>query len=154
MFDFAADIFRAVLTGAIFITLRMMRSKGSPHLRKAWIYFTIGFGLLFFGGLVGLADNFPFLSRYLVYRRHGYGDILEQGIGYLLGLLFLGIGVWSWIPAILALRAEEIELRRSQEELKQRIAELTEERNKLKAIIECELAYAEKEKTGDGEEKR
>jgi uncharacterized protein YpmS len=64
---------------------------------------------------------------------------------YLFGLLFLGIGFWHWIPMIVALRAEETALRKSQEELKQRIAELTAERNKLKTIIECELGYAARE---------
>jgi len=36
-------------------------------------------------------------------------------------------------------------LRRSQEELKRQVAELTAERNKLKTIIECELSYAAQE---------
>ena len=48
-------------------------------------------------------------------------------------------------PAIVALRAEEASIRKSQEELKQRIAELTAERNKLKTIIECELGYTARE---------
>jgi hypothetical protein len=144
MFDIVADIFRAVLTGAIFLYLRTVRGKESPRLRKAWIYFIIGFGLLFLGGLLSIADNFPFLNRYLAFGRHRYVDFLEQIIGYLFGLLFLGIGFWRWIPAILALRAEELALRQSQEELKRRIVELTAERDKLQTIIECELAYAEK----------
>ena len=66
-------------------------------------------------------------------------------IGYFFGLLFLGIGFWQWIPAIIALRAEEIALRKSQEELMRQVAELTAERNKLKTIIECELSYAAQE---------
>jgi len=66
-------------------------------------------------------------------------------IGYVFGLLFLGIGFWRWIPAIIALRVEEIALRKSQEELMRQVAELTAERNKLKTIIECELSYAAQE---------
>jgi hypothetical protein len=142
MFDIATDIFRAVLTGAIFLSLRAMRGKGSPHLRKAWLFFMVGFGLLFFGGLLSVADNFPALHRYLAFGRHHYADFLEQIIGYLFGLLLVGIGFWHWIPAILALRAEEIALRESQAELKQRVVALTAERDALKARIECELGYA------------
>ena len=77
---------------------------------------------------------------YIIIGRTRYADFLEQIIGYIFGLLFLGIGFWRWIPAIIALRAEEIVLRRSQEELKREVAELTAERNKLKTIIECEHA--------------
>lgn len=145
MFDIISDIFRALITGAIFLYLRAMRGQEPPRLRKAWIFFLIGFGLLFFGGLLNIADNFPSLSRYIVIGRTRYADFLEQIIGYLFGLLFLGIGFWQWIPAIIALRAEEATLRQSQAELKQRIVELTTERNKLKKIIDCELKYADSE---------
>ncbi len=145
MFDIAADIFRALITGAIFFYLRAMRGKESPRLRKAWIFFVIGFGLLFLAGLLNIADNFPSLGKYIVIGRTRTADFLEQVIGYVFGLLFLGIGFWRWIPAIIALRAEEIALRKSQAELKQRIVDLTAERNKLKTIIECELGYAAQE---------
>jgi hypothetical protein len=145
MFDIVADIFRALITGAIFFYLRAMRGQEPPRLRKAWIFFLIGFGLLFLGGLLNVADNFPALSKYIIIGRTRYADFLEQIIGYIFGILFLGIGFWRWIPAIIALRAEEIVLRRSQEELKRQIAELTAERNKLKTIIECEVSYAAKE---------
>jgi hypothetical protein len=141
MFDIGADIFRAVITGVIFFYLRSIRGKGPPRLRKAWIFFMIGFGLLFFGGLLNIADNFPPLSKYLTFGRRDYSDFLEQVFGYIFGLLFLGIGFWQWITAILALRAEEIVLRHSQEDLKRQVADLTVERNRLKARIECELGY-------------
>lgn len=143
MFDIVADIFRALITGAIFFYLRAMRGQEPPRLRKAWIFFLIGFGLLFLGGLLNVADNFPSLSKYIIIGRTRYADFLEQIFGYVFGLLFLGIGFWRWIPAIIALRAEEVVLRRSQEELKRQVVELTAERNKLKKIIECELKYAE-----------
>ena len=77
MFDIAADIFRAILTGVIFFYLRAMRGNESPRLRKAWVFFIIGFGLLFLGGLLNIADNFPALSRYLTIGRRGYADFLE-----------------------------------------------------------------------------
>jgi len=148
MFDIAADILRAVLTGVIFFYLRAMRGKESPRLRKAWVFFIIGFGFLFLGGLLNIADNFPSLSKYLTRGRHDYADFLEQVVGYIFGMLFVGAGFWHWVPAIIALRAEEIALRESEAELKQRIGELTAERNKLKTIIECELSYAARDAAG------
>jgi hypothetical protein len=145
MFDIITDIFRALITGTIFFYLRAMRGQEPPRLRKAWIFFLVGFGLLFLGGLLNVADNFPSLSKYIFFGRTRYADFLEQIISYIFGLLFLGIGFWRWIPAIIALRAEEVVLRRSQEELKRQVAELTAERNKLKTIIECELSYAKRD---------
>jgi hypothetical protein len=142
MFDIAADILRALITGVIFLYLRAMRGKESPRLRKAWVFFIIGFGLLFFGGLLNIVDNFPSLKQYLSPGRRDYADFLEQVFGYLFGLLFVGIGFWQWIPAILALRAEELALRKAQRELRNQVAALTEERNKLQTIIECESGYA------------
>jgi len=151
MFDIVADIFRALITGAIFFYLRAMRGQEPPRLRKAWIFFLIGFGLLFLGGLLNIADNFPSLSQYIFIGHTRYADFLEQIVGYVFGLLFLGIGFWRWIPAIIALRAEEVVLRKSQAELKQRIVELTAERNKLKKIIECELKYADSDASSQPE---
>jgi hypothetical protein len=154
MFDIITDIFRALITGAIFFYLRSMRGQEPPRLRKAWIFFLIGFGLLFLAGLLNVADNFPSLSKYIIIGRTRYADFLEQIIGYVFGLLFLGIGFWRWIPAIIALRAEEVVLRRSQEELKRQVAELTAERNKLKTIIECELSYSERDASSSRPETR
>ncbi len=154
MLDIAADIFRAVITGAIFLYLRSIRGKEPPHMRNVWIFFIIGFGLLFLGGLLNIADNFPTLTRYLSFGRHDYADFLEKVVGYVFGFLFLGIGFWQWIPAILALRAQEVALRQSQEELKLQVVALTAERNKLKAIIECELGYAVQETAGQQAEEK
>lgn len=148
MFDIATDIFRAVLTGVIFFYLRSVRGNQSPRMRNAWVFFIVGFGLLFLGGLLNIADNFPLLNRYLSFGRHHYTDFLEQVVGYLFGLLFVGIGFWRWIPAIIALRAEEVALRKSQEELKQTITALTAERDALRARIECELGYAARDAAG------
>jgi hypothetical protein len=157
MFDIAADVFRAVITGAIFLYLRSMRGKEPPRLRKAWVFFVAGFGLLFFGGLVNIAANFPVLDKYFTIGRRDYTDFLEHIIGYIVGLLFLAAGFWSWIPAIIALRAEEDALRKSEAELRQRIVELTAERNRLQARIECELGYAARDDAAQqpaGDEKK
>jgi hypothetical protein len=157
MFDIVADVFRATITGAIFFYLRSMRGKEPPRLRRAWIFFIVGFGLLFFGGLLNIAANFPVLDKYFTIGRHDYSDFLEKIVGYIVGLLFLAVGFWSWIPAIIALRAEEAALRNSEKELRLQIVELTAERNKLQVLIECELGYAARDEAAQkpaGDEKK
>jgi hypothetical protein len=140
MFDIATDIFRAAITGAIFLYLSSLRGKASPQLRKVWIFFVIGFGFLLFGGILNVIGNFPSLSRYLVIGRLHPADFLEETVGYVLGFIFLGIGFWQWIPAIIVLHLEEDRLKKSQEQLKHRIAELTEECDRLQAQLQCQIA--------------
>lgn len=140
MFDIATDIFRAVITGAIFFYLSLLRRKGSPRLRKAWIFFIIGFGFLLFGGILNVVDNFPHVSRHLIIGRLHPADFLEEVVGYALGFVFLGIGFWQWIPAIIALHLEENSLKKSEAQLKRRIAELMEECDRLQVRLECQVA--------------
>jgi hypothetical protein len=140
MFDIATDIFRAVITGAIFFYLSSLRGKTSPRLRKVWIFFIIGFGFLLFGGILNVIDNFPSLRRYLVIGRLHHADFLEEVVGYVLGFIFLGIGFWQWLPAIIVLHREEDRLKQSEEQLRRRVAELTEECDKLQGQLECQIA--------------
>ncbi len=139
MFDIATDIFRAVITGAIFFYLSFMRGKTTPRLRKVLIFIIIGFGFLLFGGILNVISNFPNLSRYLVVGRLQPADFLEEVVGYVLGFIFLGIGFWQWIPAIIVLHMEEDRLKKSQEQLKHKIAELTEECGRLEEKIHCHI---------------
>jgi hypothetical protein len=139
MFDVATDIFRAVITGAIFFYLSFMRGKTAPRLRKVWILFIIGFGFLLFGGVLNVIGNFPNLSRYLMVGRLHPADFLEDIVGYILGFVFLGIGIWQWIPAIIVLHREEDRLKKSQEQLERRITELTEQCGRLQAQLQCQI---------------
>jgi hypothetical protein len=139
MFDIATDIFRAVITGAIFFYLSFMRGKAAPRLRKMWILFIIGFGFLLFGGILNVIGNFPNLSKYLMVGRLHPADFLEEIVGYILGFVFLGIGFWQWIPAIIVLHREEDRLNKSQEQLKRKVTELTEECSRLEAQLQCQI---------------
>lgn len=138
MLDIATDIFRAVITGAIFFYLSFMRGKEAPRLRKVSLLFIIGFGFLLFGGILNVIDNFPNLKKYLMLGRLHPADFLEEIVGYVLGFLFLGIGFWQWIPAIIVLHREEDRLKKSQEQLKRKVTELTAECSRLEALLQCQ----------------
>jgi hypothetical protein len=139
MLDIVTDIFRAVITGAIFFYLSFMRGKATPRLRKIWIFFIIGFGFLLFGGILNIVGNFPNLSKFLMVGRLRHADFLEEIVGYVLGFVFLGIGFWQWIPAIIVLHSEEERLKKSQEQLKRKVTELTEECSRLGAQLQCQI---------------
>ncbi len=127
MFNLAIDVFRALITGAIFLYLRSLQRKEGGHFHKGWIFVPVGFGLIFFGSLLDITDNFPYLNRYVVVGNTRYEGFLEEVIGYFFGFVFVAIGFWKWIPSILALRKEESALKREKEELQLRIKELTTE---------------------------
>ena len=117
MFDLTIDIFRALITGAIFLYLRSLRRKEDVRFRKGWIFVPIGFGLIFFGSLLDITDNFPSLNKYIVIGNTRYEEFFEEVIGYLFGFVFVAIGFWKWIPSILALKKEEKALKKEKADL-------------------------------------
>jgi uncharacterized membrane protein len=136
LFDLTIDIFRALITGAIFLYLRSLRRKEDVRFRKGWIFVPIGFGLIFFGSLLDITDNFPSLNKYIVIGNTRYEEFFEEVIGYLFGFVFVAIGFWKWIPSILALRKEEKALKKEKADLQLKIEELTTELNTIRLQLE------------------
>ncbi len=136
MFNLSIDIFRALVTGAIFFYLRSLRKKEDVRFHKGWIFVPIGFGLILFGSLLNITDNFPSLNKYVLIGDTKYEEFLEEIIGYLFGFVFVGIGFWKWIPSILTLRKEEKVLKREKEALQVKIKELTAELDAVRLQLE------------------
>jgi len=136
LFNLAIDVFRAIITGAIFLYLRSLRRKEGGHFHKGWIFVPIGFGLIFFGSLMDITDNFPYLNKYVVIGNTKYQEFLEEVIGYLSGFVLVAIGFWKWIPSILTLRKEEHALKKEKEELELKIDGLTAELNAVRLQLE------------------
>lgn len=136
MFNLTIDIFRALITCAIFLYLRSLRRKEDLRFHKGWIFVPIGFGLILFGSLLDITDNFPSLSKYVLIGDTKYEEFLEQVVGYFFGFVFVGIGFWKWIPSILVLRKEEKALKQEKEELQLKIKELTAELDAVRLQLE------------------
>ena len=141
MFNLSIDIFRALITCAIFLYLRSLRRKEDVRIHKGWIFVPIGFGLILFGSLLDITDNFPSLNKYVLIGDTKYEEFLEEVIGYFFGFVFVGIGFWKWIPSILALRKEEKALKQEKEELQLKIKELTAELDAVRLQLEqCKVS--------------
>ncbi len=136
MFETGIDIVRAAIAAGIFLYLRSMRGKRRFRFGKGWILIVIGFGLIFFGALLDITDNFPGLSRYVIIGKTKYAEFLEEVVGYLFGFVFVAIGFWKWMPAIVALREEETALKKSKEELESKIEELTTQLKTVRVQLE------------------
>jgi len=136
LFNLSIDIFRALITCAIFLYLRSLRRKEDVRFHKGWIFVPIGFGLILFGSLLNITDNFPSLNKYVLIGDTKYEEFLEEIIGYFFGFVFVGIGFWKWIPSILTLRKEEKVLKQEKEELQLKIKELTAELDAVRLQLE------------------
>jgi hypothetical protein len=141
LFNLTIDIFRALITGAIFLYLRSLRKREDVHFHKGWIFVPIGFALIFFGSLLDITDNFPSLNKYLLVGDTKYEEFLEEIVGYLFGFVFVGIGFWKWIPSIIVLRKEEKALKQEKEELRLKIKELTAELDEVRLQLEQAKAF-------------
>jgi hypothetical protein len=125
-----------LITGAIFLYLRSLRRKEDVRFRKGWIFVPIGFGLIFFGSLLDITNNFPSLNKYVVIGNTKYEEFFEEVIGYFFGFFFVAIGFWKWIPSILVLRREEKALKKEKVDLQLKIEELTAELNTIRLQLE------------------
>ena len=81
MLETGIEILRAAIIGATFLYLRSSERKEPFRLGKGWILIVIGFGLLLFGALLDITDNFPSLSKYVIIGKTKYEDFLED-VGY------------------------------------------------------------------------
>jgi len=110
MFDVIIEITRAIIVCMILVYLRKVGGKEDIRQQDGWLYILIGFGLLLFGTLIDITDNFPNLDRYIIIGDTKYQAMLEKVVGNLLGLIFLFTGLWKWMPTIVRHRKAQREL--------------------------------------------
>ncbi|MBT8490740.1 MAG: hypothetical protein KJN62_06815 [Deltaproteobacteria bacterium] len=112
MSDIILEIFRAMIVGTI--VLFLLFNPGIKQLKqiRGWKFFLAGFCLVFLGMLIDITDNFEILNRFIIIGDTQYQALIEKIFGYLLGFIFIAIGIWSWIPRMIELqnkREEELE---------------------------------------------
>ena len=110
MFDVIIEITRAIIVCMILVYLWKVGGKEDIRQQDGWLYILIGFGLLLFGTLIDITDNFPNLDRYIIIGDTKYQAMLEKVVGNLLGLIFLFTGLWKWMPTIVRHRKAQREL--------------------------------------------
>ncbi len=103
MTDILIEILRAIIVGFIFIYLISNRKMKNVSTIRGWNYIITGFGLIFFGMMIDITDNFESLNQFMIIGDTEYQAIIEKVVGYLLGFSLLATGVWKWIPGIIEL---------------------------------------------------
>jgi diguanylate cyclase (GGDEF)-like protein len=140
MADIVLEVVRAVIIGLIFIRLVLMGRKEDIRSQAGWLYVISGFGLIFFGMLIDITDNFPVLNRFVVVGNTSYEAFLEKVGGYLLGFSLLAIGFWKWMPTVIALREAQKQLKGSHDELELRVQERTASLRALNEELQQEIS--------------
>ncbi len=145
MSDFFLEAIRAVTVVIIFFYLLWVGRKENIGRQQGWLFIISGFGLILFGMVIDITDNFPSLDKYVVIGDTEFQAFLEKVVGYLMGFLLLSIGFWRWMPTVIALKNTKLELQESHEQLEKKIRERTVELQQSKEQLAVTL-----QSIGDG----
>ncbi|MCP4629759.1 MAG: hypothetical protein GY850_40570 [bacterium] len=98
MSDLILEILRAIIGGVIFIYLWIAGRKEKIYRQEGWSLILAGFGLIFFGMIIDITDNFPTLNHFVLIGDTSYQAFVEKVVGFLFGFILLTIGFWKWMP--------------------------------------------------------
>lgn len=115
--DVILEVFRTcVLLVLVGYLLRLGRKKNFI-ITTGWKYIQTGFLLVLFGSILDITDNFDALNAYVVIGDTEVEAFLEKVVGYLLGFIFLTIGLIQWGPSVEQMMNEIAERREAEKAL-------------------------------------
>ncbi|MBN1300247.1 MAG: HAMP domain-containing histidine kinase [Melioribacteraceae bacterium] len=132
------EIIRAAFFGLIFVFMVYKGRKVNILKQRGWIFIVLGFGLLFFGSLIDITDEFSELAAYVIIGPTPLQAILEKIIGYTFGSFSLFTGFILWIPIILESFELTQKLKKAYHDLDQKINEIRT-KNQFFAILAHDL---------------
>jgi diguanylate cyclase (GGDEF)-like protein/PAS domain S-box-containing protein len=125
MLDVVLESARALAMCVIFGFLLVAGRRHGLRRQKGWSFIAWGFGLLLFGSLLDVTDNFEGLSRLVVFGDTEVQAFLEKVVGYLLGFALLAVGFAFWLPLVGTLNTAEQRLMRHNDQLEGEVAQRT-----------------------------
>ena len=124
MTDIVLEVVRAAVLLAIFIYLLRIDAARFMDTRRGWNLIVGGFGLLLFGSLLDITDNFESLNPLVVVGDTEVEAILEKFVGFLGGFVALAVGLMQWIPNLQRLGSEVAERKLAEAALRESEAAL------------------------------
>ena len=138
MTDVILEVFRSLVTAMIFGFVLVAGRRHNFRGHKGWHFISAGFGLLLFGSILDITDNFENLNRFVVIGDTRIEAFLEKVVGYLLGFVLLAVGFRYWLPLVVELKQVEAKLRNRGEDLEAEIARRTEALEEANQRLELE----------------
>ena len=120
-----AQLLAAGLTCLVLILFVRYSRRLDVERVPGWLAISVGFSLLLFGMLLEITFGNPAISSLLPQGLLQLDDLLTRYVGQLGAVICLAYGFARWMPAINELRETELELRRAQQVLEDRVAERT-----------------------------
>jgi PAS domain S-box-containing protein len=100
MTDIVLETVRAIVLAIIVIFLWNSGQNRFEQSRTDWNLIVFGFGLLLFGSILDITDNFEGLNPYIVVGDTQTEAFLEKVVGFIGGFIFISIGLFNWIPTV------------------------------------------------------
>jgi signal transduction histidine kinase/DNA-binding response OmpR family regulator len=100
MYDISLEVIRIILIIVIIVFLFREGRKRRELTNNGWRMIVGGFALLLFGSVMDLTDEFDSLAVYVVVGPTDVQAVLEKLVGFLGGLVLLGLGLMRWIPSV------------------------------------------------------
>ncbi|MBC8281403.1 MAG: hypothetical protein H8E48_11490 [Chloroflexi bacterium] len=125
MTDIVLECTRAVIMLFILGYLLWIGRREELHHQKGWLHIIFGFALVFFGSLIDITDNFESLNRFVVIGDTVTEAYLEKVGGFLFGFGLILVGFLHWLPLVAAVRKNQEDLLKYNEELGDQVAART-----------------------------
>jgi signal transduction histidine kinase len=140
MYDIALEVLRIIFLLIVFIFLIKEGKKRQILANSGWRMIVGGFVLLLFGSVMDLTDEFDSLAVYVVVGPTDVQAVLEKLVGFLGGVVLLGMGLLRWNPSDEAVNQNQ---KRLEHLVKQLTAakEAAEEANRAKSVFLATVSH-------------
>ncbi|MBF0455732.1 MAG: PAS domain S-box protein [Magnetococcales bacterium] len=100
MNELLLESIRALVVLFLFLTLLKAGREKSHLPHNGWSRILLGFGLILFGSLMDITDNFESLGDYGLIGHTTVQSFLKNVVGYIGGFILVTIGLKEWLPFV------------------------------------------------------
>jgi serine phosphatase RsbU (regulator of sigma subunit) len=134
--DVVLETARAIVMAVVFAFTVVIGHRQNLYEQRGYGFMVSGFGLLLFGAILDITDNFEELNQYVVIGDTEVEAFFEKVIGYLVGFVLLFVGFWRWLPLVGEIRRAEQRLQNYSKDLEIEGAKRTEDLQRTNAQLQ------------------